>query len=153
MKLAELLIKRKAEKGNLAFLEGRLKANARVQEGEAPQESPGAILAKVRVSIDLLSQLTRIINRANMVTTWEGPEGVSLADALIVRDALAKKRRVLTGALEAITTKEPRYGRMEIKYVPMLEAATLITQIDEVTKEYAELETRIQQVNWTTEVK
>ena len=152
MKLAELLIKRKAAKGNLAFLEGRLKANARVQEGEAPQERPEEILTKILEAIDAIAEYTRIINHANMSTPWRGPEGSYLSDALCDRDALSKKRRVLAAALEAIQAERPRFGRMEIKYVPVLEAKYLIAQIDAATAQYAELETRIQQVNWTTEV-
>lgn len=153
MKLAELLIKRKAEKGRLEFLEGRLKTNARVQEGEKPQESPAHLLIQVIASIEGVAEYTRRINHTNTVTPWMGPEGDTLAQVLCRRDALAKRRRVLVGALDAITVKEPRYGRMEIKYVPMLDARELTEMIDAVTKEYAELETRIQRCNWETEVK
>jgi hypothetical protein len=152
LKLAELLIGRKAEKNNLAFLEGRLKANAKVQEGEKPQEDPAEILAAIVVSLQKIEILTRKINASNERTAWGTEEFVTLADALARRDLVSKHRRILTAALDAITVKEPRFGRMEIKYIPMLDTAFILSQIDMVTKAYAELETKIQQRNWTTEV-
>lgn len=150
MKLAELLIARKAEKANLTFLENRLKSNAKVQEGEAPQENPVLILSKIRLSVVKIEEYTIKINKTNAETPW--PDGGTLANALARRDSLAKLRRILSDALDALTVKEPRFGRMEIKYIPVLDATSILDEIDTVTKAYAALEMEIQKLNWTVTV-
>jgi hypothetical protein len=152
MTLAELLIARKAEKNNLVFLEQRLKANAKVQEGEVPQELPDVILNKIYDSIIKIEKQTVTINSTNAATVWNGSEGTTLAQAIAKRDSLSKLRRILAAALDAATVKADRFGRMEIKYIPVLNVSAILSAIDETTEEYSKLEAKIQKKNWETEV-
>src|SRR6266481_1145799 len=65
MKLAEALILRADCQKRIAQLKGRLLVNAKVQEGDAPAETPQELIAELgRVSTELLDLIKRI-NRTN----------------------------------------------------------------------------------------
>jgi hypothetical protein len=68
MKLAEALILRADCQKRVAQLKSRLLVNAKVQEGDAPAETPQELIAELgRVSSDLLDLIKRI-NRRNSAT-------------------------------------------------------------------------------------
>ena len=76
----------------------------------------------------------------------------TISDALTDRDVLALRRAVyadlaLTGALT-----QDRYTRSEVKYVATVNVADLQKRVDELAKNYRELDARIQELNWQTEL-
>ena len=93
MKLAEALILRADCQKRIAQLKSRLLANAKVQEGDAPAETPQELIAELgRVSTELLDLIKRI-NRTNSATAFA--EHGSISDALAERDVLALQRAAL----------------------------------------------------------
>src|SRR5207248_744461 len=90
MKLAEALILRADCQKRIAQLKSRLLVNAKVQEGDAPAETPQQLIAELeRVSTELLD-LIKCINRTNSATAFAGRGTIS--DALAERDVLALQR-------------------------------------------------------------
>lgn len=90
MKLAEALILRADCQKRIAQLKSRLLVNAKVQEGDAPAETPQELIAELgRVSTELLDLIKRI-NRTNSATALAGRGTIS--DALAERDVLALQR-------------------------------------------------------------
>ena len=80
MKLAEALILRADCQKRIAQLKSRLLVNAKVQEGDAPAETPQELIAELgRVSTELLDLIKRI-NRTNSATAFAGRGTIS--DAL-----------------------------------------------------------------------
>ena len=70
MKLAEALILRADCQKRIAQLKSRLLTNAKVQEGDAPAETPQELIAELeRVSAELLDLIKRI-NRTNSATAF-----------------------------------------------------------------------------------
>src|SRR5438445_11482616 len=83
MKLAEALILRADCQKRIAQLKSRLLVNAKVQEGDAPAETPQELIAELgRVSTELLDLIKRI-NRTNSATAFAGRGTIS--DALAER--------------------------------------------------------------------
>src|SRR6266487_1552356 len=83
MKLAEALILRADCQKRIAQLKSRLLVNAKVQEGDAPAETPQDLIAELgRVSAELLDLIKRV-NRTNSATGFAGRGTIS--DALAER--------------------------------------------------------------------
>ncbi len=155
MKLAEALIERKAVKDKLARLRERLVANAQVQEGDAPQEDPRALLQDVDAAIQELQTFTTRINVTNIRTPLEAGEARSLMDAIAERDMLLLKRTILAQLVQgASITQQRGYGvtRNEVKFRATVDVAELQKEIDALAKQYRELDTQIQAANFATEL-
>src|SRR5436190_24377460 len=87
MKLAEALILRADCQKRIAQLKSRLLTNAKVQEGDAPAETPQDLIVELERAASELLDLIRRINRTNSATAFAGRGTIS--DALAQRDVLA----------------------------------------------------------------
>ena len=150
MKLAEALILRADSQKRIAQLKSRLNTNAKVQEGDAPAETPQDLIAELnRVSIELLDLIKRI-NRTNSTTVFAG--ATTISDALAERDVLAVQRAVYLDLANTAAISHDRYSRSEVKYVATINVAEMQKRADELAKKYRDLDTRIQELNWQTEL-
>lgn len=146
MKLAEALLLRSEYQTKIDNLQGRILQNIKIQEGDQPHESPQDLLAEALGLTDKLSQLIQDINARNNQALL--PDGRSLAQALVVRDSLARKRRLLVNIVDAGSSQEHRYARSEIKFELTLSLADIHKQIDQLSRQFRELDTLIQGENW-----
>ncbi|GAA5531958.1 DIP1984 family protein [Deinococcus aluminii] len=151
MKLAEALIDRADLQKRAAQLEARILANMQVQEGDLPAEAPLLLLNEFLTVTAALESLLPRIHRANLTTTLEGGD-LTLTEALTRRDMLDLRLRVLRGMAEAATLKQTRYSNSEVKLVAVVPARDLQKQVDALAQERRELDTRIQQTNWLTDL-
>jgi hypothetical protein len=83
MKLAEALILRADCQKRIAQLKSRLLTNAKVQEGDAPAETPQDLIVELERASSELLDLIRRINRTNSATAFAGRRAISwrMADA------------------------------------------------------------------------
>ncbi|MEO1093684.1 MAG: DIP1984 family protein [Cyanobacteria bacterium J06638_28] len=149
MKLAEALILRADAQKHIAQLRQRLMRSARVQEGEQPPEEPQALLAELETTTNTLVQLIQQINRTNAVTRFQAG---MLSDALAERDSLQLKRSAYDGLINAATVRQDRYMRSELRLVSTVNVAELQRQIDQLSRQYRELDAQIQALNWATDL-
>lgn len=149
MKLAEALIQRADAQKRLEQLRQRLIRSAKVQEGEAPPENPQELLNEVNTVIAEMTRLIQQINHTNASTAYDAER--TLTDVLAERDMLMLKRGVLA-QLIAATQIQPRYGRAEIKELATVIVADIQKQVDDLSRQYRELDTSIQQMNWTIDL-
>jgi len=150
MKLAEALILRADCQKRIGQLKSRLQTNAKVQEGDVPAEAPQDLIAElVRVSAELLN-LIRRINRTNSTTEFAGT--LTISDALAERDVLTLQRAVYVELAQEASISHARYSRSEVKYIATVDVAEIQKRTDEFAKQYRELDTRIQELNWQTEL-
>jgi hypothetical protein len=150
MKLAEALILRADYKKRIEQLKARLLRNARVQEGDGPAENPLELLDELNHVASELNDLIKRINRAN--STTEFASGLSISDVLAERDVLVMRRGVYAELASNAATRQDRYMRTEIKYVSTVDIAAMQKQADELSKAYREMDSRIQELNWKTEL-
>jgi hypothetical protein len=150
MKLAEALILRADCQKRMEQLRARLIRSAKIQEGEEPPENPQALMSEVDAGVQELEDLIKKINKTNSLTTLE--DGVTLSDALAKRDALALKRGIYNSIVDATAVRQDRYSRSEVKFFSTIDVSELQTQIDRMSRQYRELDTKIQQANWNTEL-
>lgn len=150
MKLAEALIIRADYQKRIEQLGHRLHNSAKVQEGELPPENPNDLLSELYQLFDQLERIVQQINRTNASCRFN--ETMTLSDALTKRDVLGSKRNELADLIKAATVKHDRYSRSEVKICPTVNIAQLQKQVDELSKQYRELDASIQQFNWLTEL-
>ena len=110
MKLAEALILRADCQKRIAQLKSRLLTNAKVQEGDAPAETPQELIVELERAASELLDLIKRINKTNSATVLAGRGTIS--DALAERDVLALQRTAYADLAQmgAITQ-----GRTKIK--------------------------------------
>jgi hypothetical protein len=159
MKLAEALLLRADRNRALQQLRMRIAASARYQEGEKPPEDARQLVASASVVLDDLESLIAKINRTNSSTVME--DGRSVTDALAERDVLRLRYSLLTssadaasGAASGAIQRMPmiRATRSELKYMTTLNVRSLREEASTTARRVRELDGRIQQVNWTTEL-
>jgi len=149
MKLAEALIERSDLQKRLALLEGRLKRSSRVQEGDEPPESPELLLTELDELSNSLEDLIRRINRTNVLTAINQD---SLADLIVRRDGIAKKKGILLNVIESAAIMQERYSQTEVRYLNTISVPDLQRRFDALAREYRLLDTVIQRRNWLTEL-
>jgi hypothetical protein len=150
MKLAEALAERSDCQNRLDELKKRVVRSARVQEGEQPAEDSVELLAEIERVFARLLELVTAINRTNAKTAFDQKQTVS--DAIAARDLFGKKRDMLAGLAEAASTRQDRYSKSEVKFVATVSISQLQKQIDLLSKRYREVDTRLQELNWNTEL-
>lgn len=150
MKLAEALLQRAECQEKLEALKQRILASLKVQENEKPFEDPYALLEQAQALQEKLCEWIGKINRRNAQVTLPG--GEILADALVRREMLLKKRNLLTDIASNAIEKNFRLTHTEVKTVLTMDIGKLNQQADVLSKQYRELDTLIQAANWTTDL-
>ncbi len=148
-KLAELLQLRSELEKRAASLRARAARYARTQEGSDPPESPDVLLtAHTRTQAELVDVVERIDAANNRLTLADGR---SLARALAERRRLQAMFAALDKVLEESTDLGSRYSLREIRDVPTIDIAARRDELDDLARQLRELNTLLQQANWTLE--
>lgn len=149
MKLAEALNLRADLTKRIARLKDRLVSNAQVQEGDIPAEDPETLLKELDDNILELENLIKKINKTNSSTYVENQ---SISDMIAERDALGLKISVLRKFVDEAAAKVDRYSSKEIKILSTVNVAEKQKQVDKLSKEYRLIDTKLQGLNWTTDL-
>lgn len=150
MKLAEALAERSDCQNRIEEIKKRLIRSARVQEGEQAAEDTTELLAEGEHVFARLQELISSINRANSQTAFDN--GRTISDAIAERDVVGKRRDFLAGIADAAGTRQDRYSRSEVRFIATVSVGKLQTEVDQLAKRYRELDTRLQELNWKTEL-
>lgn len=148
MKLAEALSIRADLQQKVSQLKGRLKDSAKVQEGDKPSENTEDLFKELDSCLVKMENLIYRINFTNMQTVHDGEpltKMIARKDMLNLR--LSVMREVMKYMLET-----DRYGRNEIKYVRTIDVTELHKKIDSYAKQLRELDLKLQELNWTTDL-
>ena len=150
MKLAEALNQRADLQKRIAQLRERLSNNVKVQEGDQPAENPDDLFKELEGSLKQLKGLIVSINRTNQETIWEGK---TLTEMIAEKDVLSMHLGALRATLEAANVRSDRFSRNEIKFVRTIDVNALQKKVDDLSKELRELDSKLQQANWMTDMK
>ena len=149
MKLAEALLTRSEYKKRISELQSRINRNTQVQEGDKPTEDPIELINELTEVYKKLNEIIKRINYVNFNTILEG--NISLSDALVDRKLLIEKRHSL---LNVATYALPnnRNSRNEIKIISTINVAAMNQEVDNISKQIREIDTKIQAKNWTIDI-
>ena len=150
MKLAEALVLRADNKKRIEQLKQRILRNAKVQEGQKPAEEPEELIMEMeRISEELVTLIQRI-NKTNSSTEFEN--GLSLADAIANRDMLVLKNSIYRDLAQAATVTQDIRTKSEVKFKGTVSVSQIQKRADGLAKTHRELDTKIQELNWKTEL-
>jgi hypothetical protein len=151
MKLAEALAERKALATRVSELSARMRANALVQEGDAPAEQPEALRSELDQAVARLAALVKAINRTNVATRLE--DGQTIAEAITDRDMLQLRFSALKLLADAAAYRvSARSTRTELRTLATVDVAALCREVDDLARQSRALDVRIQAANWATDV-
>lgn len=149
MKLAAALIERADLQTRLTQLQTRLLNNAKVQEDVKPNEDPKDLLKELD---EISKQLEDYIYRINMTNAATLVDETPLTSLLAKKDVLTKKIGILRAFLNESSALVDRYSLKEIKIDSTVDVAKLQKDLDALSKELRELDQKIQEINWTTDL-
>ena len=127
----------------------RLSHNAIVQEGEAPAEDPGDLLAQLDRATARLEELMASINLANSRTVVNDK---TLTQIIARKDCLRLRLEAYRELAETASQTARRATRSEIRILSTVDVKTIQAQVDTMAKELRLLDNELQQTNWTTEL-
>lgn len=146
MKLAEALLLKSDYQRDIYELKTKIIHCSKIQEGEESLINPDELLSKLD---DVFNKLEGITKRINYTNSQIRINGEILVDLILTRDAIKMKRKILTTLLDEATIKHDRYSQSEIKFVTIIDVLEIQREIDDLSKRFRELDTKIQQLNWT----
>jgi len=149
MKLAEALQERADIQKRLSQLRGRLLNNAKVQEGEKPVENPAELLQEMD---GMISRLEELILHINMTNASTADNGETLTSLLAKRECLQKKVGLMRDFLDRASELVERSAYTEIKVHSTVSVPEKRKELDALSKDLRNLDSRIQQLNWLTEL-
>lgn len=149
MKLAEALNIRADLQRKVYQLKSRLIANSQVQEGDTPAEEPEDLLKELDTSIKKLEDVIKLINKTNSNTYIEDK---SISDMIVERDMLKLKMSAINELVNSASNKVDRYSNKEIKIFSTINVKEKQKELDKMSKEYREIDTLLQGLNWTTDL-
>lgn len=150
MKLAEALMLRADYQAKLHDIQQRLINNVKVQEGETASEEPTQLLHILSSTLTELEKLIVRINKTNATVMMD--ETHTLNDIIAQRDTLKRKLNIYSTVLNNAAIKQDRYMRTEIKYISTINIADTQKEIDALSKALREINVRLQEKNWSTEL-
>ena len=150
MKLAEALILRADKQKRLEQLKERILRNVKVQDGTQPAEKPEKLLAELETLTNELVDLIQKINKTNSATNFDKTRTV--ADVLAERDSFVQKQTIYREMVKTASVNRDRMTRTEIRFVATVKVAEMQKIADELARKHRELDTRIQELNWKTEL-
>ncbi|MEI3336454.1 MAG: DIP1984 family protein [Clostridium sp.] len=149
MKLAEALNIRADLQRKVYQLKSRLIANSQVQEGDTPAEDPEDLLKELDTSIKKLEDVIKLINKTNSNTYIKNK---SISDMIVERDMLKLKMSAINELVNSASNKVDRYSNKEIKIFSTINVKEKQKELDKMSKEYREIDTLLQGLNWTTDL-
>lgn len=150
MKLAEALIERAELQKKNGQLIKRIQYNVKVQEGDTPAENPEELIAEYEGNMTRILKLVQRINDTNCKTPFG--KNMNITEAIAMRDYLAQRIKSYRDFYVAATIKQDRYNRGEIKFVRCVNSGEFQNKINILSKEYRELDTKLQGLNWTVDL-
>lgn len=147
MKLAEGLLLRADLMKKIEHLQSRIRPVLIVSDNKTPQEDPIKLLAQLRKAIQDLEAIIIRINKTNNETQIKG-EG-PLMEALAKRDSLKLLSEKLRIIRESAQVNNMAYNNQKAT----VDIKDLQIEIDQTGRAFREIDSKIQEINWLTELK
>lgn len=149
MKLATALSERASLQIRLSEIQIRLNANAKVQEGDVPAENPVELIAE---KDRILDELENLVTRINLTNSRTECDGVTITELISKRDRMKKDVNIMRTFLNNASSKIDRYSKTEILIKSTVDIAEYQKKLDVISKELRQIDEKIQELNWTTEL-
>ena len=150
MKLAEALIIRADLKRRIEQTRERMYDNIIIQEGSKSNENTEDL---INIFLDLQEELKNIINKINKTNnTLKFDNNKTISDVIVEREMILSKRNFLANVVKRASEPQVRYSNTEIRNIPTVNVIKIQKQVDKLSKEYRELDIKLQAKNWEVDL-
>ena len=152
MLLAEALLRKAVLKKEIEALEQRMCESARVPQDEEPVDDYLVLLGSFREKIAELDDMSLRILTTNSSTAFK--EGETISQAIIRRDSLKRVVSMYNKLLSAASGSGGRgfYSSRDVKYKRVVDMDKARADMDNAAMQYRDLDVKLQQLNWNTEL-
>jgi len=152
MLLAEALLRKAILKKELEALEQRMVESARVPHDEEPADDYLVLLCSYREKEGELLEMSLRILATNISTAFRAGETIS--QAIIRRDSLKRVVSMYNKLLSAASGSGSRglFNSRDVKYKRVVDMEKVRADMDNAAMQYRDLDVKLQQLNWNTEL-
>ena len=147
MKLAEALIERKSLKGRIDQIIQRMKENVVFLEGNTHDEDFAELEKTYESMLARFESIANRINNTNNKTMLN--DQYTIAEAITKRDCIKSKIAACRAVKEAVPSSR---RHLSSSYVLTINMKEYQKKIDDLARQFRELDTKIQGLNWNTEL-
>lgn len=150
MKLGEALLKRDECIKKLENLKKRVKSNVVLKDDNENNENPNDLINEYLENNNELSDL--IIKISNKEHNTKLEIGISIADAINIREKLYREMDIYKAILKELNSKDYRNAKNEIKMKVLVNVKEIQAELDKLTKAYNDIDVIIQSTNWNVDL-
>jgi hypothetical protein len=135
---------------SISQLASRLKDSSKVQEGDSPEENVEELMVELD---DKLSQREDLIYR--IILTFSQPLCGSepITRMMAHRDRLERQVYIMDDVIGYATEIDTDYSPSKVKYVRLIDVTSFRKRADNFAKQLRGTEMKIEELNWTVELK
>lgn len=147
MKLGEALLKRDEYIKREENLKKRLKSNVVLKDDN---ENPNDLIKEyIEVNNKLSDLIIKISNKEHHTKLGIG---ITISDAINIRDKLYREMEIYKTVLKELNSKDYRNAKNEVKMKVLVNVKDIQTEVDKLTKAYNDMDVIIQSANWNVDL-
>ncbi|WP_295153758.1 DIP1984 family protein [uncultured Brachyspira sp.] len=150
MKLGEALLKKDEYIKKIDNLKKRVKNNILINEDNENNEEPNDLIKEYIEVNNELSDLIMKINNKEHSAKLE--IGVSISEAINIRDKLSREMDIYKTILKEVNSKSYREAKNENKMTVLINVKEIQNEFDKLSKAYNDIDIMIQSSNWNTDL-
>ena len=128
----------------------RIKSNVVLRDDNENNENPNDLIKEyIDVNNELSDLIVKITNKEHE-TKLE--IGISIADAINIRDKLERELDIYKTVLKELNSKDYRNAKNEIKMKVLVNVKEIQAEADKLSKAYSDIDVIIQSANWNTDL-
>lgn len=150
MKLGEALLKRDEYIKREENLKKRLKSNVVSKDDNENNENPNDLIKEyIEVNNELSDLIIKISSKEHNTKL---AIGITIADAINIRDKLYREMEIYKTVLKELNSKDYRNAKNEVKMKVLVNVKDIQTEVDKLTKAYNDIDVMIQSTNWNVDL-
>ena len=150
MKLGEALLKRDEYIKREDNLKKRLKSTVVLKDDNENNENPNDLIKEyIEVNNELSDLIIKISSKEHNTKL---AIGITIADAINIRDKLYREMEIYKTVLKELNSKDYRNAKNEVKMRVLVNVKDIQTEVDKLTKAYNDIDVMIQSTNWNVDL-
>ena len=150
MKLGEAILKRDEYIKKQEELKKRVKSNVAVKDDNENNENPNDLIKEyIEINNELSDLIIKIDNKEHETKLHIG---ISISDAVRIRDKLYREMEIYKTVLKELNSKDYRNAKNEVKMKVLVNVKDIQTEVDKLTKAYNDIDVMIQSTNWNVDL-
>ena len=150
MKLGEDLLKRDEYIKREDKHKKRLKSNVVLKDDNENNENPNDLIKEyIEVNNELSDLIIKISSKEHNTKL---AIGITIADAINIRDKLYREMEIYKTVLKELNSKDYRNAKNEVKMKVLVNVKDIQTEVDKLTKAYNDIDVMIQSTNWNVDL-